>query len=371
LRGVAALIVVFFHFASAFLPTLIPDQTDHPFWLADTPIGILFNGPFAVSIFFVLSGFVVAQAAAKRRDPIYISVPLRYLRLALPATASVIFAWCLLTLIPSATLRLNEVIPHPWLNWTFQQQIPSIISALYEGLIRIFLVGGSKFNNVLWTMKIEAIGSITIYIVYGYFSGVYRVIIILIIGLLTLMSPHFFGFVLGALLSDLWSTGKLRGYAPLLAFSVGILLGAPGRGFSERIGIPLLPHKLTLGFPDGLIPPVAAALIVYAILKSPVLDKTLSYCIPQYLGRISFPLYLVHVPLIYTIFALIYVFFQPMLAIGIICLFAVFLITSLTLASAGEKWIDGPVLNYISQIRSKMRYLRSVARSPAQAAEGS
>ena len=81
LRGIAALVVVCFHFAAAFLPSLIPDQTDHPCWVADTPIGILFNGPFSVSIFFVLSGFVIAQAAARRRDPIYINIPLRYLRL--------------------------------------------------------------------------------------------------------------------------------------------------------------------------------------------------------------------------------------------------------------------------------------------------
>src|SRR5277367_5198737 len=120
LRGTAALIVVCHHFASAFLPSLIPEQTDTPFWIADTPIAILFNGPFSVSIFFVLSGFVVAQAAAKRSDPLYVAIPLRYLRLALPATASVVFAWCLLTLMPTAALGLSAVIPHPWLAGTHQ-----------------------------------------------------------------------------------------------------------------------------------------------------------------------------------------------------------------------------------------------------------
>jgi peptidoglycan/LPS O-acetylase OafA/YrhL len=93
LRGVAALIVVCFHFASAFLPDLVPNQTATPYRIADTPIGILLNGPFSVSVFFVLSGFVVSNAAAKRRSPIYVNLPLRYLRLAVPVLCSVFYGW--------------------------------------------------------------------------------------------------------------------------------------------------------------------------------------------------------------------------------------------------------------------------------------
>ncbi len=363
LRGIAALVVVCFHFAAAFLPSLIPDQTDHPCWVADTPIGILFNGPFSVSIFFVLSGFVIAQAAAKRRDPIYMNIPLRYLRLALPATASVVFAWCLLTLMPTASLRLSAVIPHPWLNWTHQQQIPNLVPALYDGFISIFIFGGSQFNNVLWTMKIEAIGSMAIYALYGLSHGRARAVITVLIGFATLLKPVYFGFVLGMLMSNLWSAGKLRGSSPLLAFSVGVLLGAPGRGFAERLGLPHMPDQLTLGASNGLFPPVAAALIVYAVLNCPVLDKVLSSRIPQYLGRVSFPLYLVHVPLLYTVFASLYVLIQPESSAGILCLFAAFLLTSLILASAGEVWIDGPVLNYIRLVRTKLRYLRASAQT--------
>lgn len=363
LRGIAALIVVCFHFASAFLPSLIPDQTEHPYWVADTPFGILFNGPFSVSIFFVLSGFVIAQAAAKRRDPIYISIALRYLRLALPATASVVFAWCLLTLMPTAALQLSTLIPHPWLNWTHQQPIPNLVSAFYDGSISIFIFGGSQFNNVLWTMKIEAIGSMSIYALYGLSDGRTRATITLLVGLATLLKPAYFGFVLGMLMSDLWSAGKLRGFSSLLAFSAGILLGAPEHGFAERLGLPEMPNQLTLGASNGLFPPVAAALIVYAVLNSTLLEKGLSSRIPQYLGRVSFPLYLVHVPLLYTIFASLYVSIQPKSSVGILFLFAAFLVTSLILASAGEVWIDGPVLNYISLVRTKLRYLRASPRT--------
>ena len=97
--------------------------------------------------------------------------------------------------------------------------------------------------------------------------------------------------------------GKLTGFSPLLAFSLGVMLGAPGHGFAERLGLPHLPEQFTIATSDGFVAPVAAALIVHAVLNCAFLDKVLSSGVPQYLGRVSFPLYLVQVPPHYTIFA--------------------------------------------------------------------
>ena len=66
LRGIAALTVVLYHYLSAFLPALTPDETANPHWLSDTPLAVIFNGPFAVVVFFVLSGFVISKSAHLR-----------------------------------------------------------------------------------------------------------------------------------------------------------------------------------------------------------------------------------------------------------------------------------------------------------------
>ncbi len=191
---------------------------DMPLWIANKPISILYNGHFAVSIFFVLSGFVVARAAAKSGDPFYVNIPLRYLRLALPATASVIFAWVALSVIPDAANRLSEVIPSPWLSDTFQQRMPDFFHALYDGMVGIFQKGGSYFNNALWTMKLEAIGSIAIYLVYGIASGWRRRLIVLLIGV---NAALLFGcsvcFVLGAMMADRRPARKLGYVFPIAA----------------------------------------------------------------------------------------------------------------------------------------------------------
>lgn len=363
LRGIAALIVVFHHFCCAFLPQFETGLNDHPNWLVDTPLGILVNGHFSVSIFFVLSGFVVARAAAKNSDPFYINIPLRYLRLALPSTASVLFAWGLLTLIPNAALRLNEIHASPWLTqYVYQKQIPGIFSVFCSGLVVIFLGIGSNFNNVLWTMHYEAMGSMAIYLLYGITRGRTRRIFIVLIGLATLRYPNYLCFVLGALMMELWSEEKLRYGHPVAALSTGILLGFPGHGFAARWGFPHGNDLWSIGESGSLFASVAAALILYAVLNSRLLDKMLSSRIPKFLGQTSFPLYLVHVPLLYTVFALAYVWIKPASGLFILPLFASFLATSLVLAWTGEASIDKPVLNGIHWARKKLREQRSAKK---------
>jgi peptidoglycan/LPS O-acetylase OafA/YrhL len=363
LRGVAALLVVFHHFCCAFLPQYAAALTDHTSWLVDTPLGIFVNGPFSVSIFFVLSGFVVARAAAKSRDPFYVNLPLRYLRLALPATASVILAWGLLTLMPTAAMHLNELRPSPWLSppAVLQQQIPDVFHALYHGFVEIFKTGDSGFNNVLWTMQIEAVGSMAIYLFYSVKNSRARKVIAILTGMAMLLYPNYLCFVLGALMMEQWSVGRLKYGSPIAALFAGILLGFPAPGFERRLHIPYLWHThgaLAIGEKSSLIAPLAAALILYAVLNLAPLQRMLSSRVPKYLGRVSFPLYLFHVPLLYTIFSVVYVWVKPSSSLFLLPLFAAFLGCSFALASAGEAWIDKPVLDGIGRTRKKLRAWR-------------
>jgi len=368
LRGVAALIVVCHHFCCAFLPKLVPDLANPPYWLADTPLGILINGPFSVSVFFVLSGFVVARAAVKSRDPLYLNIPFRYLRLALPVTVSVIFAWGLLTMMPDAATRLNDVLPNVWLSDTFQHQIPGFFAALYNGFFGAFGINlfhlnpaGNGFNNALWTMRVEAEGSIAIYMFYGVKKGWLHWTVLVLIGLQTIRRPIFLAFIFGAIMMEQWYAGKLRyGYA-LVALLPGILMGFPSSGFAARFGMGRLPHLIMPGVRDGLIAPIAAALILYAVLNSALLDRMLSSTVPNFLGCVSFPLYLVHVPLLYTVFAVLYLRIRPASHLSLIALFLCFIAISLLLAWAGEAGVDRPVLDWISWSKKKFRSNRDSA----------
>ncbi|MFQ6777273.1 acyltransferase family protein, partial [Cereibacter sphaeroides] len=68
LRGIAAAIVVLYHYLCLLHPHLTPSMGKTLTGFADTPLHLLWNGRFAVAVFFVLSGFVMAAAAERRRS---------------------------------------------------------------------------------------------------------------------------------------------------------------------------------------------------------------------------------------------------------------------------------------------------------------
>src|SRR6478735_3104673 len=97
LRGVAALVVVFAHFFQFFLPAAFaPALADHleEKTLGGSPLNLAINGNFAVTLFFVLSGFVLSAPFFLKRDAWwYMGATIkRYPRLALPAAASTLLA---------------------------------------------------------------------------------------------------------------------------------------------------------------------------------------------------------------------------------------------------------------------------------------
>ena len=357
LRGVAALIVVVFHYLCLLHPGLVPDMTATPAWIADTPVGLLWNGPFAVSVFFVLSGFVIAAAADRRRDIIVANLATRYLRLAVPVLASVILAWILLSLFANATPSLREAVPEPsrWLDYTYQGDIPPLYAAVYDGLVGNFLQGVSGFNNVLWTMQIELFGSIGLFLLYWFIPGRARFVALGLaaVFIVFFLRDAYIAFVIGACLYEASKAGllfRLPGFLPPVALVVGVLLGAPGEGTWARWGLMDLPGRLTAGNPQGLVPIGAATLFVYAALMVPAFTQILGRRLLQWLGRISFSLYLVHVPLLYTLVAFAYV----NLPISEVSLVVLYFAGTLVLAHLFTLAVDEPSLRLLRRVRDTL-----------------
>lgn len=354
LRGVAAVTVVVFHYLSAFVPALTPDQTANPYWLSDTPLAVLFNGPFAVVVFFVLSGFVVSMAAHKN-DSLPLSVGLRYLRLTIPMLASVLIAWLLLTMFPTEATKLASVTSTPWLSRTFNGAIPSFLQAIKDATFEAYLRGQSRFNNAIWSMRWELIGSV---VIYGIYAFIHRsaYIVAVFIGLFILLlwkgPPYYYeAFVFGVLMQEAWTHSQLKHIAPTLVLIIGLILGSEGAGFAHRYALDFLPLALRPGEEAGMIYPIAAALVVYGCLMSVPVAKFLRSAQCLFLGRISFSLYLIHVPIIYTLVMAVAVLLWPMSAITLGVGLLMFIILSVGLGWLLTVLIDVPALRMLASIR--------------------
>ena len=357
LRGIAALIVVFYHFACLFVPELAWRMASTTHQLSHTPLAILWNGPFAVSVFFVLSGFVMAGAADRRHDALISNAVTRYLRLAVPVTASVIFAWILLITFPTATSAFIEKQAEPsvWASYTPQGEIPAFSRALLDGLIMNFLQGSSRFNNVLWTMQIELIGSLGIYVLYWASMGKARMVVLIAAGLAIFLffRSAYLAFVLGALIYEAYVRNSFAQLRPIVGWCLllaGIALGAPGAGFDAWIGLPALPRRITLGNPGGLFHVFAAAALISAVLALPFLRRQFSWAPWRWLGRISFGMYLVHVPLLYTLAAATWVRWD----VGLGWLFMGFVTGVLLISHLFTLVVDEPTLRRLSALRARL-----------------
>jgi peptidoglycan/LPS O-acetylase OafA/YrhL len=370
LRGIAALIVVLSHimlvrpsywdfrFGNPPAPATLFDRI-----IFDSPLRLIFaGGGTAVILFFVLSGFVLMLPWANGRCPSYRTFLIsRICRIYLPYFASMLLAG-LLTFsigghpIPGASAWLNY-------SWTNHLSIFSAPSAL--------LMLGNQFstwiNNPTWTLILEM-----------------RVSIIFPIIALLIMRWKIAGAICSALfLVTLYTLSQtvLSHFAQNEA-----LLGSPQRTFYYAgfflAGAILAEYRRTLvrifslgggryalctcilalmiswvqwpTFADMAKGACAALLIISAISTGPP-RHWLSSTFPQWLGKISYSLYLMHLPVILTA---IYIFNNHLSAPAIaIMAFPAILLVSILF----HYMIERPAHNLGRSMRRKMRSATIVA----------
>ncbi|MBE7158719.1 MAG: acyltransferase, partial [Rhodospirillales bacterium] len=244
LRGVAALTVAVSHFFYAFAPQYSVGLSGPRTNFALPPAELLWNGRFSVVFFFVLSGFAIAAAAARNQLPLWFTLVLRYIRLAIPVTVSILFSWTLLHCFSGVAARLLQQTHNIWLALGYTSEIPSFNYALRTGLYKA-LWRGTLFNNPLWSMRTELIGSASLYCLYKLPERLRLALLFLLLFLTPFSSQILYeGFWSGALLREFWvRRGMPIRHAPAW-FAVGCLLASYTRNLRSEL--------LLLGFAGGL-----------------------------------------------------------------------------------------------------------------------
>jgi len=301
-RGGAAVVVFTGHYFRNFAPEFEKS-------LNGTILYALLNGPAAVILFFVLSGFVLSRRPilAGRVSGIVIAAIKRWPRLAGPVIVSSFFYifGALSGAFPRpGQLMPGEGIPLPIIYWGFGRHAENIPAVLRESAFKTFFVGSAKFNDVLWSMHWEFVGSFLAlamaFVICLRLPSKFQFVILALIAIAaTAHHPYLSCFATGmifCLVHEKFGRGRsmANGRAILLSllavalFSYNAIEPAGPWSWCAK-----LPAETQLLLWVGL-QTIAALCALSVALYNPNLRSLLSGHVGCLLGRMSFPIYLLH-----------------------------------------------------------------------------
>lgn len=329
LRGVAAFEVVFHHFVLAFYPALFsgPGIPTHlaageEVAASGSFLNLLWDGNFAVCIFFVLSGFVLSHKFFLQKEPeiITASAVKRYFRLALPVAFSVLLAYVFMKLSlfyndPVATLSGSG-----WLSgfWNFQ---PDFFDSLKQAFIGSFFFSIFDYNAILWTIACEFMGSFLVFGFLAIFGKVRKRFWAYAFLILVFFQTYYLAFILGMLLSDVIAHRQMilrnskakRVWLSILLVG-GLFLGSfpIGRGSEGTMyafmDIPQMVSAATFYHIIG------AFFLMIVLLDSKKMQRFFSFKYFLFLGEISFAMYLLHFIILGSFSSFVFLKLQPEMA---------------------------------------------------------
>ena len=324
LRGIACLAIFAHHFGCCFYPvTQAGPESD---WatplsvaLAQSPLGVLLNGNFWVCVFCVIAGFVAARSHFSPPEQDALSLRRfsgqllnRYFRMVLPVF------WVSLAVLVMVKLHLftnRAFFERYYIYWaalTYAEDFYTFPSLILETFVKLCFVGTEKYVMVLWSIRL---------LFYGYFVSILlaqmswgrnrRILWVYLLlalgGLLCGLDLCMMGcFPIGTMLAWWTVYGKerpataLRSFAAALLILGGLVLGGyptffEPTNFYRYLNLPGVEDVL------GIWHVIGASMLMTGLCLSPRLRKLLS-CRPlQWLGKISFSLYLVHVPVLLSV----------------------------------------------------------------------
>lgn len=216
----------------------------------------------------------------------------RYPRLALPAVASTALAWIISTTIgfhyDVIALLSGADMPN------FFASIKSLSEAIWQGTIGAFFFGQTSYNEVLWTIRTELLGSFLIFVGVAIVDRIVPRLALYGIAIVLFFDSYLLGFVLGAICADVSARRRLQvSRWWWIVLLLGLYFGSyPYRLPEESIWLPV---TLTLKGSAFIVSHiVGGALCILAVPMLPPIKRFFETGIAAFLGRISYSLYLVH-----------------------------------------------------------------------------
>lgn len=302
LRGLFSVVVLLFHVIFVFYEPWMPTARQ---------FGLFFNGPFAVYIFFIISGFSLtigyfrAQASGRASPEhiIYRMAAARYARLAIPCLAACLLMYVIMISGLNYFASIPSDFKPAWWGWAYREyESLSLKSVLRFSLYDIFFPAsfipvvkyeGPYLITNLWTMSAEFVGSMIVFIyAISVRNDDRRVWVSVAITIfLAVMKSHYVFFFAGVIAADLFLKFKDR----------------PFPRWAEWASIIFIVLAFAFARPNGVISGVFFGFALVVLISLGKFTREIfGSALFRYLGSISFALYLVHMPVVVSLQSYLY-----------------------------------------------------------------
>ncbi|MDP4177153.1 MAG: acyltransferase [Bacillota bacterium] len=317
IKGIACILIFFHHFFLAFYPAIYYGEAGvshlhgYDVKLAQSPLSVVLNGNFMVALFCIISSMVISMQVMSledNKDKLSEIILKRYLRLMLPVLPIGIVVYFMLKY--RVFTNLNAVIyTHSiWLSSYYTAAI-SFKQALKDIFIQIWFYGDSSLSTAFWMLSQLFYGSfLTIILsVISWKANKHIWLIYIAVFFFFFDKQNFMmAFVLGVLLAWIYKnrTHGFQIYIGFICLIAGIFLG---------------------GYPSGVTPTniywflrfesyvvwhiLGAFLTVYGIWNLNLLHRFMSLRLFHVLGKICYSVYLIHIPVLFSLSTYIFLFF--------------------------------------------------------------
>jgi peptidoglycan/LPS O-acetylase OafA/YrhL len=325
IRGLAALQVLLLHFFAAFAPGLVfslPTAGAIAGYIHLSPLYFLYDGYSAVYVFFALSGYVLTRSFERNLAQPFSLVMARVIRLGLPALAAVIVAATVMLMFGKPNVQAGDLSGSVWFAGQWDTDL-SVFSVIRDGTINALFLGYSGMPGVgflspwqqpveqslvvpLWTLSIEFYGSIVV-LILCWCASRSRALwwSVVLLGAVFTIRSAYICFFIGHLLATFRRAERPVPASKLLpVFSIifGVLLCLLAEVWQPQWLRSLCAAPTYFLFPGQLAPmqqkTFGAILVLIGMIDLEAARRFLSRPWLVARSKLSFPLYLVHWPIL-------------------------------------------------------------------------
>jgi len=342
IRGLAAVQVLLLHFFFAFVPDLVAPAPSSALAASIhlSPLYFLYDGYSAVYIFFGLSGYVLTRSFERQLCQPALQILARAVRLGLPALAATVFAAAVMLIVGRANIEAGRLMGNAWFSHQWDADL-SALSIVRDGTINALFLGyrdmpglallapwqqplDKSFVAPLWTLSIEFYGSIAVLLLCWCARWSRQLWwIVVVLGTIVTIRSAYVCFFVGHLLAVARRAERpaaARELVPMTLAVVGVACSVTADVWQPEWLISLCSNHTSWLFP-GQFPAMqqkafGAVLLLTGIIDLKVCRNLLSKPWLVACSRLSFPLYLMHWPIMCGLAAAAFVHLHPFVGVG-------------------------------------------------------